>query len=130
MLKPLHCRPKQKAPEIKNVHQANRICYLRFPRSRRCFSHFGLLPQKRSLPLREDQYYESLQIADVFSRMARGQPEGIYSLKIPEIPDLMAQLHELYPQCKTVRSLQKSGKSGELSDFIDDWIQPSGAMPA
>lgn len=74
--------------------------------------------------------HESLQIADVFSRMARGQPEGIYSLKIPEIPDLMEQLHELYPQCKTVRSLQKSGKSGELSDFIDDWIQPSGAMPA
>lgn len=67
--------------------------------------------------------HESLQIADVFSRMARGQAEGVYSLKIPEIPDLMTQLQELYPQCNTVRTLQKSNKFHELEEFIEDWIQ-------
>lgn len=74
--------------------------------------------------------HESLQIADVFSRMARGQPEGMYSLKIPAIPDLMMQLQELYPQCKTVRSLQKSGKFGEVSDYIEGWIESPDVVPA
>ena len=63
-----------------------------------------------------------MKIADKFSRMARGQPEDTYALRISDTKNLQEQLRDLSLWCDEVLAQIKAKKKSKQEAFTVDWI--------